>query len=94
MGFSEEDKDYPDPTKQAQEIIFSRKKTVSIDPVFYFDNTLVNSTATHYYLRMILDSELSYENRLQSVFSRVLKTISLFEKISTYSSEKISSESL
>ena len=47
MGFSVEDKDYPDPTKQAQEIIFSRKKTVSIDPVFYFDNTLVNSTATH-----------------------------------------------
>ena len=37
----------PDHTKQAQEIIFSRKKTVSIHPVVYFNNTPVNSTATH-----------------------------------------------
>ena len=37
----------PDPTKQAQEIIFSRRKTVSIHPLVYFNNkTPVNSTAT------------------------------------------------
>ena len=28
----------PDPNKQAQEIIFSRKKTASLHPVVYFDN--------------------------------------------------------
>ena len=27
----------PDPNKQAQEFIFSRKKTASLDPVVYFD---------------------------------------------------------
>ena len=70
----------PDHTKQAQEIIFSRKKTVSIHPVVYFNNTPVNSTATHKHLGMILDSKLSYENHLQSVFSRVNKTISLLIK--------------
>ena len=69
-----------DPTTQAQEIIFSRKKTVSIHPVVYFINTPVNSTATHKHLGIALDSKLSYENHLQSVFSRVNKTIDLFKK--------------
>ena len=32
----------PDPNKQAQEIIFSRKKTASLHPVVYFDNKPVN----------------------------------------------------
>ena len=34
----------PDPNKQAQEIIFSRKKTASLHPVVYFDNKPVKST--------------------------------------------------
>ena len=28
----------PDPNKQAQEVIFSRKKTASLYPVVYFDD--------------------------------------------------------
>ena len=36
-----------DPAKQAQEIIFSRKKAVSIPPLIYFNKTPVNSTVTH-----------------------------------------------
>ena len=70
----------PEPTKQDQEIMFSKKKTVSIHLVGYFNNTLVNSTATHKHLGMIIDSKLSYENHLQSVFSRVNKTIGLLRK--------------
>ena len=70
----------PEPTKQDQEIIFSKKKTVSIHLVGYFNNSLVNSTATHKHLGMIIDSKLSYENHLQSVFSRVNKTIGLLRK--------------
>ena len=48
----------PDLTTQAQEIIFSKKKTVSIHPVVYFNNTPVNSTVTPKHLGMILDSKL------------------------------------
>ena len=32
----------PDPNKQAQEIIFSKKKTASLHPVVYFDNNQLN----------------------------------------------------
>ena len=70
----------PDPTKQGQEIIFSWKKTVSIHPIVYFNNTPVNSTAAYKHLEMILDSKLSYENNLQSVFCRVNMTIVVFGK--------------
>ena len=69
-----------DHTKQAQEIIFSRKKTVSIHPVIYFNNIPVHSTASHKHLWIILESKLSYEIYLQFVFSRVNKTIGLLRK--------------
>ena len=39
-----------DPNKQAQEIIFSRKKTVSLHPVVHFDNRPVKSTQIHKHL--------------------------------------------
>ena len=70
----------PGPTKQVQKVIFSRKKTVSIHPLFYFNKNPVNSTATNKHLGMILDSKLIYVNHLQSVFSRVNKTIGLLRK--------------
>ena len=49
-----------DSNKQAQEIIPSRKKTASLDPVVDFDNKPVKSTQIHKYLGMMLDSNLSY----------------------------------
>ena len=61
----------PDPIKQAQEMTISKKKKVSTHPVVYFDNSPANS----------IDSKLSFENHLQSVFSRVNKTIDLFIKL-------------
>ena len=79
MGFSVETF-YPDPIKQVQEIVFSRKNTASIHPLVYFNKTLINSKATHKHLGRILDSKLSYDNHLQSVSSSVNKTINFFRK--------------
>ena len=39
-----------------------------------------NSTGTHKHLGMRLDSKLNYENHLQSVFSRVKKTVGILRK--------------
>ena len=57
----------PDPNKQAQEIIFSRKKTTSLHPVVYFYNKPVKSSQIQKYLGMILDSNLSYEHLIKSI---------------------------
>ena len=64
-----------DPNKQAQEIIFSRKKTASLHPVVYFDNKPVKSSQIHKHLVMILDSNLSYEHHIKSILSKVNKRI-------------------
>ena len=55
-AFQWELKFHPDSTKQAQGIIFSRKKTVFIHPLVSFNKTLVNSSASHKHLGMILRS--------------------------------------
>ena len=55
----------PDPSKQAQEIIFSRKKMKSSHPSVYFNNIPVSSTSVHKHLGMLLDDKLSYEHHLK-----------------------------
>ena len=67
----------PDPNKQVQEIIFSKKKTTSLHPVAYFDNTLVKSTQIHKHLGMMLDSSMSYEHHIKSILNKVNRTIGL-----------------
>ena len=62
----------PGPNKQAQEIIFSRKKTASLHPL--------KSTQIHKHLGMMLDSNLSYEHRIKSILNKVNKTIGLSRK--------------
>ena len=70
----------PDPNKQAQEIIFSRKKTASLHPVLYFDNKLVKSSQIHKHLGMILDSNLSHEYHIKSILNKANKMIGLLRK--------------
>ena len=70
----------PDPNKQAQEIIFSRKKTASLHPVVYFDNKPVKSSQIHKHLEMILNSNLSYEHHIKYILIKVNKTIGLLRK--------------
>ena len=59
------------PNKQAQEIIFSRKKTASLHPVVHFDNRQL--TQIHKHLGMMVlgfDSNLSYEHHKEAVARR------------------------
>ena len=70
----------PDPNKQAQEIIFSRKKTASLHPVAYFDKKPVKPSQTHKHLGMMFDSNLSYEHHIKSILNKVNKTIGLLRK--------------
>ena len=63
----------PDPNKQAQEIIFSRKKITSLHPVIYFDNKPVKSTQIHKHLG-------SYEHHIKSILNKVNKTIGLLRE--------------
>ena len=51
----------PDPSKRAQEVIFSRKLKNVSHPPLVFNNANVSSCKSHKYLGILLDSKLTFE---------------------------------
>ena len=70
----------PDPNKQAQEVIFSRKINKIDRPPLYFNQNLVKSSSTHKHLGMVLDTRLDFNLHLKNVQNKVNKTIGLLRK--------------
>ena len=68
----------PDPKKQAQEVIFSRKINKIDHSPLYFNEDLVKSSSTHKHLRMILDTKSDFSLRLKS---KLNKAIGLLRKL-------------
>ena len=64
----------PEPKKQAQEVIFSRKINKIDLPPLYFNENLVKSSSTQKHLRMILDTKLDCSLHLKNVQNKVNKT--------------------
>ena len=74
MGFK------PDPSKQAQEVIFSRKLQKSTHPTLSVNNNTVTQLVTQKHLGMLLDTKLDFQGHLKSVLNKVNKTIGLLRK--------------
>ena len=68
-----------DPTKQAQEIIFSRKTSQRNYPGLMFNNSIVNVSTIHKHLG-IIDSKLNFDKHLKSVLKKISKTVGLLRK--------------
>ena len=60
----------PDPTIQAQEIIFSRKTSQRNHWDLMFNNSIVNVTSIHKHLGMLFDSKLNFDEHLKSVLKK------------------------
>ena len=71
----------PDPKKQAQEVIFSRKSKATSHPPLVFNNNNVMQAASHKHLGIILDTRLSFEKHLETVLCKINKTIGLILKL-------------
>ena len=54
----------PDPSKQAQEVIYSRKRQNPNHDSIYFNNNLVNQVHSQKHFGMHLDGKLNFENIL------------------------------
>ena len=76
----------PDPNKQAQEVIFSRKLNKPNHPSLNFDNTVVIQSTNHKHLGMILDTNLDFEEHLKNKLSKISKTIRKLQKLLTRAS--------
>ena len=71
----------PDPSKQAQEVIFSRKVQKTCHPSIYFSNKSVKQVSSQKHLGLILDSKLNFQEHLKNILNKVDKTIGLLRKL-------------
>ena len=63
----------PDPSKQAQEVIFSRKIQKTCYPSIYFNNESVKQVPSQKHLEMILDNKLNFQEHLNKILNKVNK---------------------
>ena len=71
----------PDISKQAHEVIFSRKRSLSSHPPLTFNNITVARTNSQKHLGMQLDKKPNFEEQLKKVESTVNKTIGIIHKL-------------
>ena len=71
----------PDPKKQAQEVIFSRKPKAIWHSSLVSNNDNVIQVTSQKYLGIILDTRLSFEKYLETVLCKINKTIGLILKL-------------
>ena len=71
----------PDPNKQAQEVIFSRKLIKTNHPSLNFNNTVVIQSTSHKRLGMILDTKLDFQEHLKGKLSKIGNTTGLLRKL-------------
>ena len=65
----------PDITKQAQEVIFSRKSTITNHPTVFFNEAPVAHTSCQKHLGMHLDEKLNFNNHVKEKITKANKGI-------------------
>ena len=71
----------PDPTKQAQEVIFSRKNKKPYHPNLIFNQTNVNRISSQKHLGLILDRKLDFKKHVKVLIEKASKGISIIRKL-------------
>ena len=74
----------PDPLKQAQEVIVSRKITKTNHPTLIFNDNPTHQVALQKRLGMILDCKLNFEEHLKTIVNRINKTVGLLRKFQKF----------
>ena len=71
----------PDISKQAQEVIFSRKLKKTPHPPLMFNSNLVNKASSQKHLGIILDESLSFEEHLKTISVKTNKALYILRKL-------------
>ena len=72
----------PDPTKQANEVLFSCKKSIPNHPHIVLNGTVVAKMNEQKHLGFILDSKLSFEKHLNEKIIKAKKYIGIIKHLS------------
>ena len=71
----------PDRTKQAQEIIFSRKKNATTHPPLFFNNSEIKLSPNQKHLGLTLDSKGSSNEHINDKIHQAKKGVGLLRKL-------------
>ena len=71
----------PDPSKQAAEVTFSRKKIPLVQPDVIFNNSPVNSTHSQKHLGLVLDTKLTFDSHLKEKIAKANKGIGIIKRL-------------
>ena len=74
----------PDPSKQAQEVIFSRKIKKPSNPVLIFNNNRVIQTPYQKQFDLFLDEKLIFGEHLRYIATKVNSSIGLLCKLQKF----------
>ena len=70
-----------DPTKQAQNVIFSRKAKEIYPPPLVFNNSSDSQSSSQKHLCSILDTKLIFDEHLKMVSLKINKTLGFLQKL-------------
>ena len=68
----------PDPRKQAQEFIFSKKSKTVSHPSLVYNNANVSSCKSQKHLGTLLDSKLTFGEHYKTIRSKTNRTIGIY----------------
>ena len=74
----------PDPTKQANEVLFSCKRTPQNHPHLFFNGVQVTQVNEQKHLGLILENNLSFEKHLDGKMRKAKKNIGILKHLSKY----------
>ena len=72
----------PDPTKQANQVVFTRKSIQIDHPIIYFNDIEVKTVNDHKHLRLILDSKFSFISHINEKISKAHKGLGIIKSLS------------
>ena len=78
----------PDPTKQAVQVLFSRKTSKIAHPIIFFNDTEVKTVNEHKYLGLTLDTKLTFASHIDEKLKKARKGLSIIKTLSRYLSVK------
>ena len=73
----------PDPSKQAQEVLFSIKMKTQIHPTISFNNIQVKRASHHKHLGILLDEKLNFKQHIDTTILKINKGISVIKTSET-----------
>ena len=71
----------PDPSKTAQEVLFSRKKKTEIHPAISFNNIQVQRASHHKHLGVLFDEKLNFKQHIDSTILKINEGKSVIKKL-------------